>query len=236
MLIRCIDFETTGRAGDDDPLQDEIVEVGWQDVVLPAAALGEGCGALLVNPGRPVTPQARGVHHIADDELAGAVDRKAAIVELCMRHGLPYAFAAHEARHERSLWSTNKRPWICTRKAALRVWPDAPDYKLQTLRYWLGLPCDAARASPPHRAMPDAYVGAVLLIRLLAETTPEQMFEWTEQPSLLPICPLKKHKGARWEAVPDDYLRWMLDQSDMDEDLRFTARHYLQARQPTKAW
>ena len=51
------------------------------------------------------------------------------------------------------------RPAICTYKAALRLWPEAPGYSNQVLRYWLR-PKDLnpAVASPPHRALPDAYV------------------------------------------------------------------------------
>ena len=51
------------------------------------------------------------------------------------------------------------RPAICTYKAALRLWPEAPGYSNQVLRYWLR-PKDLnpAVASGAHRALPDAYV------------------------------------------------------------------------------
>lgn len=235
MLIRCIDFETAGTDAPDQ--RDEIIEAGWHDVVVSAdglAALSNGSGALIGDPGRPITPQARGVHHITDEELAGALSRPELIRAMCTIGGVPDAFCAHEARFERSLWTTEKRPWICTRKAALRIWPDAPDHKLQTLRYWLKLDCAYNRSMPPHRAGPDAYVGAHLLLACLAHETVQQLIEWTEVPSLLAVCPLKKHKGQRWEDVPDSYLNWMLSEQDMDEDLLFTAKHHKRLRMPKR--
>ena len=45
----------------------------------------------------------------------------------------------------------------------------------QVLRYWLGLRLDADLAMPPHRAGPDAYVTAHLLLRMMALASVEQM-------------------------------------------------------------
>ena len=70
-------------------------------------------------------------------------------------------------------------PSICTYKAALRVWPDAPGYSNQVLRYWLrpkGF--SPAIAGTPHRALPDAYVTAFVLRELLEMETVEELIAW----------------------------------------------------------
>lgn len=37
----------------------------------------------------------------------------------------------------------------------------------------------------------------------------------------------QKHRGKRWEEAPRDYLDWIVRKSDLDEDTKFTAKHYL---------
>jgi hypothetical protein len=41
-----------------------------------------------------------------------------------------------------------------------------------------------------------------------------------------------KHRGTKWTDIPPDYLKWICRQEDMDADVRFTARHHLQALTP----
>jgi len=36
-----------------------------------------------------------------------------------------------------------------------------------------------------------------------------------------------KHKGTPWRDLPPDYLDWIVNKSDMDEDAKFTAAHWL---------
>jgi exodeoxyribonuclease X len=39
-----------------------------------------------------------------------------------------------------------------------------------------------------------------------------------------------KHKGAKWDDVPLDYLSWIVDKSDMDRDIKANAKHWLKVR------
>ena len=39
-----------------------------------------------------------------------------------------------------------------------------------------------------------------------------------------------KHKGVAWSDCEPDYLRWIVRQPDMDEDKKFTAKHWLEKR------
>lgn len=233
MLIRVIDFETTG-----EPPGAAVCEVGWCDVNTPAdggpATIAEP-KAMLVNPHRTMPANARGVHHISDEDLAGAPEISTGFLTLALE--CPHIFVAHNAKFEQQFWTGGGAGWICTRKVAMRLWPDAPDHKNQTLRYHLGidelcLDFEPTLATPPHRAGPDAYVTAFIFVEALKLATVEQMRDWTDKPSLLPgVMRFGKHKGVSWSMAPPDYLSWIVHKSDMDEDTKFTAKHYLNAGQ-----
>jgi exodeoxyribonuclease X len=164
------------------------------------------------------------VHHITDEMVADAAGNVGLI-------GTPDYFCAHNADYERQFHDPGV-PYICTYKVALRLWPDAPSHGLQFLRYFLGLEVDAALAAPPHRAGPDAYLGAALMVRILQENrvSIDDMVRWSGGPALLPRVNFGKHKGSKWEDVPTDYLDWLANKSDLDRDIKANARHHLKAR------
>lgn len=219
MIIRCIDFETTGIPTEADP--HAIVEIGWCDLI--DAEIGQP-EAVLCNPGRPIPHEAMAVHHITDDMVADAAGNVGLL-------GEPDYFAAHNADYERQFFDPGV-PYICTYKVALRLWPDAPSHSLQFLRYHLGLDADAEVASPPHRAGPDAYLCAVLMNRIMEVNRHrlEDMVRWSAGPALLPRINFGKHKGAKWDEVPIDYLDWIVNKSDLDRDVKANAKHHLKAR------
>lgn len=136
----------------------------------------------------------------------------------------PDVLVAHNCAFERKFLGsdvTGASRWICTYKVAMHVWPDA--------RYWRGLAFDPVLAMPPHRAGPDSWVTAHLLLELLRFTTVEQMIAWSDQPRPLPKLPFGKHRGTTWSEVPADYLQWMLSQ-DMDTDVLWHGRAELGRR------
>jgi exodeoxyribonuclease X len=212
-LIRCIDFETTGVPEPDVP--QAVCEIGWTDVTINLDAppsIGETF-ACITRPGRPMPPEAQAVHHISDAmiEKYGVVGTTVLIP--IMSNPRPNFFCAH---------------------VAVRFWPDAPGHSLQVLRYYLGLDADDTRASPPHRAGPDAYVGALLLQRILdvGKQNIETMVRWSKGPALLPRLNFGMHRGAKWEEVPFSYLEWIVDKSDLDRDVKANARHWMKIRKP----
>jgi exodeoxyribonuclease X len=222
--IRCIDFETTGIPTEAD--KHAIVEIGKCDVRLidGVATMEAAHTSALCDPGRSIPHEAMAVHHITDAMVKGAQGSAEHL-------GRPDYFAAHNADYERQFFSTDV-PFICTYKVALRLWPEAPSHSLQFLRYHLGLEVDADRCQPPHRAGPDAYLGAALMVRILAEDSVslEDMVRWSNGPALLPRINFGKHKGSKWEDVPLDYLTWIVDKSDLDRDVKANARHHLKVR------
>lgn len=223
MLVRIIDFETTGI-----PPDACIVEIGVCDLwITDEETTIDPPRSILVDPGRSIPVEARAIHHISDEDVLGAPKAHEILADLLAN---VHVFAAHHSKFEKALFDGGDLPWVCSLKVARRLWPDCPSHSNQCLRYWLNLDLDPALAMPPHRAGPDAFVTANILRRALDEATVDQMIEWTKQPSLLPRVTFGKHRGKGWHEVDDGYLEWILRQTDMDADVVFTARHHLKAR------
>lgn len=225
-IARVIDFETTGTPEDEGA---EVIELGRIDVdmdtreVLPLTAWRS-----FAMPQRPIPPVAKAVHHITEDDMLGAPP----IGDLWE----PFfegtdILVAHYAKFEKHFSPHVGGEWIDTYKVARVVWPDAPAHSNQALRYWLNLELDRQRASPPHRALPDAYVTANLFVRLLAEKTPEEMIQISKYPALLRRITFgTKAKGQTYEEAPLDYLTWIRDKSELDEDTKFSAKYWVSKR------
>lgn len=226
MIIRVIDFETTGIPSETE--SHAIVEIGWTDVHrLEGGYSIDRTRSELVNPGRPIPVEAMAVHHIRDHELAGAMTPDAACSLLGQGADM---WCAHNADFEAEFFGGE--PMVCTYKSALRVWPDAPSHSLQVLRYWRQYDeladFDPARAMPPHRAGADTYLTAILLRELLGLVSLEDIAKWSSGPALLAKVGFGKHFGKKWSEVPRDYLSWIVNKSDItDRNVRATAKHYL---------
>lgn len=226
--IRVVDFETTGFP--EDPVR-AICEVGFTDLIADWK-LSE-TDSFLVNPGHPIPPQTRAVHHISDADVAGAVSPDIALRALMDGMGPNDVFAAHNAKFEQAFFGGGGRRWICTMQCAKHLMPDAPGHSNQVLRYWLDLDRqmeDVNRAMPPHRAGPDTYVTALILSRLMALANVEELVRLSTAPVVLRDVTFGKHRGAKWADLPWDYLNWIATKSDLGADEKHTARHYLQGK------
>lgn len=223
-IIRVVDFETTGI----EPPEAEVCEVGMCDFRLGERHVGEPkswlCGV------RTMPPEARAIHHISLAECAG---KPAFEAEPLTDAGIS-AIATHNSEFDTKFFVPTV-PVICTYKAALRVWPDAPSHSNGALRYWLEdagkIAPDHALTQPSHRAGPDAYITAHILLALFnAGTTGREMVAWTKEPRLLPTCPLGKFRGKPWSEVEAGFLGWMLRQPTMEPDLQWNARREIERR------
>ena len=212
MRARVIDIETTGTV----PGQSEIIEIGRVDVISTPKGwqLEEGL-TRLYKPLHGIPPENRAVHHIGPQDIPA--DAPVCTVERLERAAHnpepPTVLVAHNAAFESSFIGasvTREIPWVCTYKVALRVLPDAVGHSNQVLRYVLDLQLDAERAQPPHRALPDAYVTAHLLVHLLSLASLEQMIKWSAEPKLYPRVPFGKHRNTAWPDVDTGYLEWAL--------------------------
>lgn len=227
MKIRVVDFETTGLPEDQIKA---ICEIGWTDVT--DDWLTHGPKSMLVNPGHPIPPATRAVHHISDTDVVGAITPDAACAVLM--HGMEPGdmFAAHNAKFERAFFGGGSHPWICTFQCAKHIFPEAPGHSNQVLRYYLNVDddgLDPVAAMPPHRAGPDTLVTAFILRRMIFATSVNELVRLTSAPVVLTTINFGKHRGMRWAELPRDYLQWIAFKSDLGVDEKHTARHLLGA-------
>lgn len=227
--IRVIDLETGGNGPND------VCEIGWQDVVLGQDGRwqvdGER-GGLLVNPGRPMSPDTMAIHHIIDADVVDAPYWRDVASSVLQPDGGVIALAAHRAAFEQRYCTprlSGGAAWICTWKCALRVWPQLSGFSNQKLRYQR-MPEGLVReiGLPAHRATPDAYVTAHHLRDLLNEAPLQQLLVWSQQPGLLPRVRSGPDRGKSWDRLGEAALREFC--VDRDVDVRFTAETELQRR------
>jgi exodeoxyribonuclease X len=212
-FVHVIDVETTGLKPEEGHC---IVEIGVMVVALPPNA----CARIqpppgkssLVHPYRLIPAPASGIHHLVDADVKNAPELSQALDIVCKPFGVDGVdiCAAHNSPFEREfLPMLNDRQWIDTLRCAQHVWPDAPDFKEQTLRYWL--PGIALPGVIAHRALPDATVGAHILVKLLAERTVDELLALTTAPVLLTKVDFSKNYGQLWTEAETGFLCWVLN-------------------------
>lgn len=205
----------------------------------------KGSSSRLFRNREEMTPENIAVHHLTPAMLAGHdYATPEALAEIVQENRPQFLVAANAAFEQK--WITpeicgrdlsGKEPrWICTVKAAARLYPDAESHSNQAMRYRLGLDLPEHLAMPPHRAGPDSYVTAHILGRFLAEgVRASHMVHWTTEPRFMTAIRFGKHKGAAWSDLPIDYLQWLDKQNDMDPDALFWARAELERRRSDAA-
>jgi exodeoxyribonuclease X len=238
-LIRIIDFETTGL----DPRVDRVCEVAFIDVRVDGLMVADAdppptltfergkMFSTLVDPQRPISVEAMGIHDITNEMVAG----KPKIGDLLdiLKAGPPDAYCSHNSRFDSEFFRPDRIPWLDTYRLALWLWPDAPSHKLNALRYWLGL-----KLAPPegltqraHSSPWDAYLCAAVLRRCCMEgATWEDMLAVSIEPAVLTKLTFGEHAMKPIAEVPESYLQWILKKGGFDQDVAHTAMVELQRR------
>lgn len=237
MRLRVIDTETCGVAAPD--LQ--IVQIAFSDLV---SASPDGNGpdwsianpsALrrewLVNPGRAIPFDAMGVHHVTD-KMVSREPIAEDVLPLIFDGAVAGMYAAHNAAYDIKVVDAalpgmpSKFTWLCTYKAAVTLWPDAPSHKNQVLRYFLGL--ELGDNIAPHSALGDVTVTAAIAQRVLREISLEHWIAISSRPVLLRRVHFGEHAKKVWEDVPLSYLEWIIYKSkgEWDPDVLHTAKHW----------
>jgi exodeoxyribonuclease X len=226
MTVRCIDVETTGI----DPAKDAIIEIASVDVQRDGTITNKR--ETLAKPGVAVPAVASAIHHLIDADLVAAPD----LEEVIDQFKGADVYVAHNCSFERSFLDQHlgETTWICTYKCALRIWPDLVSHGNQALRYHLRLvnPFGIDRATlNPYRALSDVIVTAAIFVEMLKHAKWGELVQWSEEPALLTVFGFGKHRGERFDAVPEDYLRWIVEgTNELREEIKFSARHWLQRR------
>lgn len=220
-----LDTETTGTGPDD-----RLCQIAFKTDHGPVVDA-------LFNPGRTIAIEAMAVHHITNEMVAerppfrGSPAYEKLESLLNDEQGI---IVAHNAQFDLDMLrregiQTDKA--ICTYKLTrfLDKEGSIPQYNLQYLRYFLKLDIDAV----PHSALGDILVLEGLFHRIRAQFDSKneadaaaQMLRISREPVLVARMPFGKHKGQKMDQVPPGYLEWLLT-TDLDEDLAYTARHYL---------
>jgi exodeoxyribonuclease X len=228
-LIRVIDIETTGL----DPNADAIIEIASVDMVRGGGITN--AQDTLVRSNKLIPPGASAVHHIVDEDVRNAPT----LLEVIDRfRGADY-YVAHNCEFERGFFAAQGvelGPWICTYKCALRVWPELDGYGNQELRYALGraapFPGYERGAISPHRAAFDVVVTAAIFEELIKHARWSQLVQWSAEPALHTRFHFGKYRGQRYDAIAaldPDYLRWIVEKSELEEGIKHSARHWLSA-------
>lgn len=128
----------------------------------------------MVRPDQPITPMARRIHGITNDELVGT-DTFADVRESVLDALRVDAVVAHAAHVDVGVLQRKLNGWQCpevldTLKLARRLRPGLPSYKLGALVNTYHLADDLPAAMKPHRADYDALVTARLFVQLVTQT------------------------------------------------------------------
>lgn len=232
-IVRVVDIESSGLPEDE---QHGICELGWVDLDL-ATMRFHNPTAFYVNPGHPIPPHVRAIHHISNQDVAAAMPPDQAVALLMKGLGPDDVLCAHNAAFEQTFIDAGDRRWLCTWKISLRAWPEMISHSNQSLRYELDLDSDPdfvpEATMPPHRALPDAIVTGFILRKQLALRPLARLVEISSEPGFLYWIGGQKHKGKTFKevaAVDPSYLTWIVDKSDMDEAHKFTAKWHLERR------
>lgn len=216
MRILLTDVETTGTK-----LTDAVCEVAWTEIDPEFNVIASGNS--LINPCMPIDPAASAVNGIVDamvkdaptlDAYMDAVGQPLMCEDLILvGHNISFDYRFLKPYvHENATM-------LCTLKCGRILYPDASNHKQSTLAYTLGLNLDREKA---HSADGDLDVLLQLLYRMCVDAGCgiEGLLEVQKRTRKILVMPFGKHKGVALADVPKSYVRWMLDNANMDDDLR----------------
>jgi exodeoxyribonuclease X len=213
MLVDIVDTETAGLDG--GVCDFAIVTINEEFQVVRSLES-------LIDPERPISPAAMGIHHITNEmvEFEPTMSEFLGLNPDVFSDGM--VVAGHNVAFDcRMLAAHLPKGYskLCTLRLARELWPEMDNHQLQTIRYTFGL-----EAGPAHRAMGDV-ITCVSLLRHINSQFGLTLAQMVEQCSrTLPLSyrlTFGKHKGTALRDLPKSYVRWMLDKADsLDPDLR----------------
>lgn len=192
----------------------------------------------LFKPPLPIAIEPMSIHHITNEMVADKPAFKDSIEWQNLADLLnndQHILVAHNAKFDVDMLEKegiHPKKNICTLKLARHLDPNGviPKYNLQYLRYFLGIQINATA----HDALGDILVLEKLFERLFAKMSKDfepdvenKMIEISSKPVLLSRIYFGKHKGLLFRDIPKDYLQWLSEQNDLNEDMEYTIRHYL---------
>lgn len=219
MRVLVLDTETTGLGG---PPNAGVCEIAWVEIDAEFNVINTVYS--LIDPEMPIGASAAGVHGIMDKDVVDAPtlpeffgivkgDPFAGDEIILICHNVPF----DEKFVAPFLPIAHK---ICTLRCSRRIYPEAPDHKLMTLKFALGLGEGVADA---HSAAGDVGTTLALLKRLAQDTGLDLkgLVDLSNSPMPVTKISFGKHKGKKLSELPSDYVDWLLNKADnLDSDLR----------------
>lgn len=188
-----------------------------------------------------MNPHAQASHHIRADQLtkeSGALPREEAVNFLSKQIEPDSILVAHNVSFDSKFLPELTRPWICTFRSAKHIWSDAPGYSNQVLRYWLNIEISQSilDIAPilshmnPHQALFDVAITTEILSRMINHGySVDRLLHLSMSPVKMKTIGFGKHKGIDFSQIPRDYLRWLRQQPNLDDDIKHTIESILRS-------
>ena len=192
-----------------------VMEIAWLRVNNQLEVLDEF--RTLVNPEMPVNPGAFGVHGISDDDvkdspLTADVVKVLNSKSLCVGHNINY-----DIRVLKDYWVPEDS--FCTLALARAHIKGTTNHKLETLQRELTLPVQDS-----HSALGDVRTCRDVILHVMeltGYTFPELRLR-SKVRKVIHTMPFGKWKGQPLLKIDKGYRSWLLEQSDLEPDLRYS--------------
>jgi exodeoxyribonuclease X len=212
------DTETTGAEAADRPC-----EVAWLEIDENLEIIDERHSR--IDPERPISAGASGIHGITDDDVVDAPTMKEYFTEILgstfFAPDDEVLLIAHNVAFDRRMLKDYMpiTEELCTLRLARRTWPDAENHKLATLMFLLKL-----KRGESHSATGDVSTCHDLLRRIVEKSgkSLQELINDAVQPIFVPKMTFGAHKGKPLAKVPFSYVTWLLGKDNVDKDLRWS--------------
>lgn len=207
------DTETTGVRAEED----RIIELAAYDPERNKSFVQ------LINPGRPIPPEASAVHHITDDMLVNEPSFAQVAPDFVTFCEGDSVLIAHnndsfdkpflEAEFKRANLEIPNWKYLDSLKWARRYRADLPKHALQFLRQVYDF-----EANNAHRALDDVKMLAQIFQAMIDDLSIKDVLELMSQKKALKRMPFGKHQGKILNQVPKSYVKWLSQSGAFDKD------------------
>lgn len=212
------DTETTGLQGA------KAVELAFVEIDPDTLEIQQSWQSL-IDPEIPISPGASHIHGIYDKDVEDAptIEEFVSVILGGPLEG-EAAMIAHNVKFDQPFFEPflNIKQTFCTLSLVRRLFPHRPpngpeNHKLGTMAEYLGLEPGEA-----HRAMSDVLTVHQMLIKLLPGTGKTLRQHLDIPRHTIFTMPFGEHKGKQLFDLPVGYRRWLLDEANIDADLRYS--------------